>query len=215
MTLRQAMQAPDTDKFWEGIQQEFNDHCEREHWAFVLRSSIPPGTKVLPSVWAMRHKCHIATSEVYKWKAHLNIHGGHQIKGIHYWDTYSPMVHWASIWLALALSIIHGWHTAQMDFVLAYPQADIEVPLFMEIPKGFDPEGWTGPWTMKKSVQSETGRAHMVQAPHLPTDHGTWIHSGHGWWVYVLLQQHDPHDLCGWCLEPIRYWPKNFVSHLT
>jgi len=54
----------------------------------------------------------------------------------------TPMVHWASIWLVLALSIIHGWHTAQMDFVLAYPQADIEVPLFMEIPKGFDPEGY-------------------------------------------------------------------------
>jgi len=42
----------------------------------------------------------------------------------------------------LALSIIHGWHTAQMDFVLAYPQADIEVPLYMKMPKGFECEGY-------------------------------------------------------------------------
>jgi len=64
------------------------------------------------------------------------------VKGVHYWDTYSPMIRWASIRLALALSIIHGWHTAQMDFVLAYPQADIEVPLFMEIPRGFECKGY-------------------------------------------------------------------------
>jgi len=101
MTWRQAMQALDVDKFREGMEQEFNDHCNKEHWAFVLRSSLPPGTKVLPAVWAMHHKHQIATSEVYKWKAHLNIHGGHQIKGVHYWDTYSPMVRWALIQLAL------------------------------------------------------------------------------------------------------------------
>jgi len=56
MTLRQAMQAPDANKFRESMQQEFNDHCEKEHWAFVLRSSIPHGAKVLPSVWAMCRK---------------------------------------------------------------------------------------------------------------------------------------------------------------
>jgi len=85
----------------------------------------------------MHHKHCIATGKVYKWKARLNIHGGCQIKGVHYWDTYSPMVHWASIQLALTLSIIHGWHMAQMDCVLAYPQADIKVPLYMEMPCGF------------------------------------------------------------------------------
>jgi len=29
-----------------------------------------------------------------------------------------------------------------MDFMLAYPQADIEVPLFMKMPKGFVCEGY-------------------------------------------------------------------------
>ncbi len=65
-----------------------------------------------------------------------------QVKGVHYWDTYSPMVCWASIQFALALSILHGWHTAQMDFVLAYPQADIEVPLYMKIPRHFECQGY-------------------------------------------------------------------------
>jgi len=97
LMLKQAMQTDDADKFRESMVQEFNDHCNKEHWAFVLRSSLPPGTKVLPAMWAMRRKCRIATGEVYKWKARLNVHGGRQVKGLHYWDTYSPMVCWASI----------------------------------------------------------------------------------------------------------------------
>ena len=34
-----------------------------------------------------------------------------------------------------------GWHTRQIDFTLAYPQADVECQLFMEIPKGFNVSG--------------------------------------------------------------------------
>jgi len=76
------------------------------------------------------------------WKVRLNIHGRQQVKGVHYWEMYSPMVHWASIQFALALSILNGWYTAQMDFVLAYPQADFEETICMEVPKDFQCEGY-------------------------------------------------------------------------
>jgi hypothetical protein len=33
------------------------------------------------------------------------------------------------------------WHTRRIDFVLAYPHADIEIDLYMELPKGFQLEG--------------------------------------------------------------------------
>ena len=36
---------------------------------------------------------------------------------------------------------MHNWHTTQLDYVLAYPQALIEKPLFVRIPKGFKVEG--------------------------------------------------------------------------
>jgi hypothetical protein len=38
----------------------------------------------------------------------------------------------------LTIALIKGWHTRQVDFVLAPPQADIETELFMEIPHGFE-----------------------------------------------------------------------------
>ncbi|KAI2507329.1 hypothetical protein MHU86_7049 [Fragilaria crotonensis] len=46
----------------------------------VPRSPVPPGTKILPAVWAMKRKCQIATREVFKWKARLNIDGSKQEK---------------------------------------------------------------------------------------------------------------------------------------
>jgi hypothetical protein len=86
----------------------------------------------------MKRKRRIDTRKVYRWKARLNLHGGKQVKNIHYWETHSPVVRWSSIHLFLTIALIKGWHTRQVDFVLAYPQADIETELFMEIPRGFE-----------------------------------------------------------------------------
>jgi len=85
----------------------------------------------------MKRKRRIATREIYKWRARLNVHGGKQTYGINFWETYAPVVQWSSIRLFLIIALLNGWHTRQIDFVLAYPQADIETELFMEIPQGF------------------------------------------------------------------------------
>ena len=90
----------------------------------------------------MKRKRRIDTREIYKWKARLNIHGGKQEYGVHYWETYAPVVQWTSIWMCLVLSgVLQGWHTRQLDFVLTYPQADVESEQYMEMPKSFDVGG--------------------------------------------------------------------------
>ena len=35
---------------------------------------------------------------------------------------------------------MHGWHTTQIDYVLAFPQAPVEREIFMKIPPGFSIE---------------------------------------------------------------------------
>ncbi len=72
----QAMRAPDTDKFKASMIKEFQDHCNKHHWGFVPRSFLPPGTKVLPSVWPMKHRWQITMRDVYQWKSCLTVHGG-------------------------------------------------------------------------------------------------------------------------------------------
>ncbi len=64
-----------------------------------------------------------------------------RIKGLHYEETYAPVVQWAIIRFFITLAIISKWYTRQLDIVLAYTQADIERDLYMKLPAGFTVPG--------------------------------------------------------------------------
>ena len=131
----QAMQAHNKNEFLQAVIDEVNAHIEGKHWELVKIEDVPKGAKVIDLVWAMRRKQYIKTREVYKHKARLNLHGGQQIQGIQYQETYSPVGQWSSVRLAIILSLLQGWQTRQVDFVLAFPQADISHDTYMKLPK--------------------------------------------------------------------------------
>ena len=83
----------------------------------------------------------IATREIYKWKARVNIDGSKQEEGVNFRETFAPVASWSTIRMSLILALIHGWDTWQINFVLAYTQAAVECKLYMSIPKGFEVEG--------------------------------------------------------------------------
>lgn len=139
--MNEAMGAPDAAKFKEAMMKEVRDHEKRNHWIMIPRESVPEDVPILPSVWAMRRKRRITTREVYKWKARLNLGGHKQEYGINYWETFAPVVTWPTIRMILTLSLLKGWKTKQIDFVLAYPQAEVQCELYMEIPQGFHFQG--------------------------------------------------------------------------
>ena len=58
--------------------------------------------------------------------------------GVNYWETYAPMVCWASVRLILIVVSINRLPTKSIDFILAFPQADVDVPVYMEMPFGID-----------------------------------------------------------------------------
>ncbi len=136
MYYHQAIREADKDDFLKAIVKEVNDHIEGNHWELVPRESLPKGAKVLDSVWSMKRKRDIKTRQVYKHKARLNIHGGQQVYGIHYTDTFSPVVSWFSVRLLMIIAKLNGYHTRQIDFVLAYPQADLPFENYMNLPHG-------------------------------------------------------------------------------
>ena len=138
MYLHEAMKQPDKKQFVKAMIDEVTTHTERGHWKIVPITEVPSGTKILPAVWAMRRKRRILSREIYKWKARLNVHGGKQTHGVDYWETYAAALKWSSVRFFLVQAIINSWHTRQLDFVLAYPQADVECDLYLEIPQGFE-----------------------------------------------------------------------------
>ena len=93
----QAMKAHDRDKFLEAVRIELDGHEKMGNYEPIPLNEVPKGTKLLDMVWSMRRKRKIKTQEVYKWKARLNVHGGQQVYGVHYWDTYAPVVTWQTM----------------------------------------------------------------------------------------------------------------------
>jgi len=169
MYLHQAMREPDKAQFIEAMAKEVETRAN--NWTITHKSQVPEGATVLPAVWSMKRKRRIATNEVYKWKARLNIDGSKQVKGVNYWETYAPVASWPTIRTILMLVIAKGWHTRQIDYVLAYTQADVELDnLYMKIPRGFNvPEGPNEEYVLKinKNVygQKQAGRVwneHLV-----------------------------------------------------
>ena len=138
-TLREMLKQPDVPAFIEAMTKEVDDHEIGEHWTLMLRSDMPPGTKTILAIWSFKRKRY-PDGRVYKHKARLCAHGGMQTWGVNYWETYSPVVNWLSVRTLMALSIIHDLETRSIDFVLAFPQAELEVPVYMELPSGFSSE---------------------------------------------------------------------------
>ena len=65
--------------------------------------------------------------------------------GVNYWETYAPVVNWISVRFLLILSEIAGLESQAIDFVLAFPQAELDVPVFMELPVGMAVAGSSDP----------------------------------------------------------------------
>ena len=79
-----------------------------------------------------------------KHKARLCAHGDMQTWGINYWETYSPTVNWISVRFLLIVAEILKLDTRAISFVLAFPQADLDVPVYMELPAGMQRSGSNG-----------------------------------------------------------------------
>jgi hypothetical protein len=118
---------------------EVSDHESRSHWTLTkCCCNLPQDTKTIISIWSFKRKQYL-DGTLNKHKTHLCAHGGMQMWGQNNWETYTPVVNWASVGLILAIAKIHGLSSKSIDFVLAFSQADLEVPVYMELHISFDP----------------------------------------------------------------------------
>ena len=115
--------------------KKVQDHEREDHWELVPAKRIQ--SKPVMAVWSFKRKRN-PMGKIIKYKARLNVHGGKTKKGVHYWDTFAPVVQWFTVRILLILSIIEQLNTRSIDFVLAFPQAEINANVFMRLPFGFE-----------------------------------------------------------------------------
>jgi hypothetical protein len=150
MYLHEAMKAPDRKEFVKAMEKEWKDQLSNGNFSVIKRSEVPADKPILPAVWQMKRKRDIKSGRVKKHKARLNIDGSRMKQGEHYDETYAPVASWNSVRMLLAMTAVHNWHTTQIDYVLAFPQAPVERDIYMKIPKGFEiDEGNTDDYVLR------------------------------------------------------------------
>ena len=137
------LRQPDAADFINTMTKKTADHESRGHWIEIPRSQKLSGVKTILAIWTFKRKRYLDHGRINKHKARLCAYGGMQTHGVNHWDTYSPPVNWISIKLLLVVAEILKLNTQEIDFVLAFPQADLDVPVYMELPAGMVLEGRT------------------------------------------------------------------------
>ena len=141
-TSYKATKEADKMDFVEAMEEKVLAHEFRNHWAVVNRSSLPSGAEPIKVIWSFKRKQR-PDGTLLKHKARLCAHGGMQQWGDNYWETYSPVVNMMSVRLLLSIAKIYNLDSKAIDFVLAFPQADLDVDIWMYLPIGFQIDGQT------------------------------------------------------------------------
>ena len=165
-TLKESLTGPNAEHFWTAMDAEINSLESKGTWEIVLRSSLPPGTKVIPGTWVQRIK-RLASGELSKFKSRWCCRGDLQdYEGV----PYSPLVGWPTVRTGLLMAAAHGWTSRQVDFTLAFCQSPQPAnnPLYMELPQYYRPAGHEGKDIVLKMCKSIYGQ---VDSPKLFFEH--------------------------------------------
>jgi hypothetical protein len=136
LNFRQMLQDHDRPKFETGMQDEISALLKSDLFDIVPTNTMPPGTKAVSAIWSFKRK-RLPDWSISKWKARVCPHGGQQVHGINFWDTYAPVVQWSTVRLVLILSSLCELKSKQIDYVQAYTQAPIDCEIYMNVPNGF------------------------------------------------------------------------------
>ena len=120
--------------------KEADDNEKHNHWEIVHFWDKPPGVKTILDIWDFRRK-RFPDGRINKLKARLCAHCGMQQYGVNFWETDSPTVNYISVRFLMIVAQILKLYTKAIDFVLAFPQYDPDVPVYIELTSGMDLAG--------------------------------------------------------------------------
>ena len=119
------MKVPDRDKFEDSMDDEMKNLTLNDIYDLVLRKDVPKRYNILRAVWSHRRKTK-PDGKIYRHKSRICLDGSQQQEGIDYFDTYSPVVMWSTLRMLFIIGIIRGWKSRKVDYVQAFPQAELD-----------------------------------------------------------------------------------------
>ncbi|KAF5328838.1 hypothetical protein D9619_011448 [Psilocybe cf. subviscida] len=118
----------------EAMQREYDMMLKMGVWKLVER---PKGAKTMKNRWVFANKLD-AEGKVIGRKARIVAKGFTQIPGLHFTDTFAGVVRYESVRMLVSTAVCNGMFLFQGDYVSAYLNSPIPVPILMEQVEGWE-----------------------------------------------------------------------------
>uniref|UniRef100_A0A803P2C3 Reverse transcriptase Ty1/copia-type domain-containing protein n=1 Tax=Cannabis sativa TaxID=3483 RepID=A0A803P2C3_CANSA len=102
-------------------------------WVLVKPS---PEYNVVGNNWVFKEKYN-ADGSVQRLKTRLVAKGFHEIPGLNFGETFSPVIKPSTIRVVLFVAVSKGWKIKQLDINNAFPNGKLEEVVYMVKPQGF------------------------------------------------------------------------------
>ena len=135
-SYNQAMSSNDADEWKQAMDDEINSLIVNKTYDLV---PLPEGKKPVGGRWVFNIKDGPDESEVFK--ARFVAKGFTQVKGMDYFETFSPTVKMTSIRVFMQLAAEYDLFISQMDVKTAFLNAPIDCEIYVQQPKGYEKPG--------------------------------------------------------------------------
>ena len=180
---------------------------------------IPPGHRPVKLKWVFKMKVD------GHYRARLVAKGFTQIPGIDFDKTFSPIAHFESLHLLLALATLEDWHIHQMDVKSAFLNSVLEEEIYMEQAPGFIVSGQEMKvCRLKKAIYGLKQASHVwnqqfhgvlvgLSFKQTLSDAGMYVHHHGGDGILIIILYVDDITLMGASLVHIKQIKEILGSH--
>lgn len=130
---KQAMQSSEAEEWADAMEKELESMAEHQVWRLVPREG---DIKVIKSKWVYTLKGE--QNQTPRYKARLVAMGCQQRQGIHYSESFAPVIKMQSVRTLLAIASVRKLRIKQFDVTAAYLYGTLEEDVYMEQPPGFE-----------------------------------------------------------------------------
>lgn len=142
-----ALASDDSIKWKEAMDDEYNSLIENQTWQLV---DLPRGHNLVDNKWVHKIK-ETPTGGIERYKARLVVRGFSQEYGVDYFQTYSPVVRYASIRTIMAMAAAENLKLIQFDVKTAFLYGDLSEDIYMKQPVGYE-DGTSKVCKLRKSL---------------------------------------------------------------
>nr|ABW72074.1 TE3 [Blumeria hordei] len=136
-TWQEAMTSPEAKQWMRAAEEEFSSLKEKGAIKIINRTKLPKGRHPMKCKWVFKKKF-LADGTVDKWKTRCTAKGFTQRFGIDYQETFAPTPRAETGRLMLIFAHQLNWHRRQGDVPTAILNPELNIDIYMEMPKGFE-----------------------------------------------------------------------------